>query len=182
MNKKVIGIITSILILMGGYFYASPYLVLNSIKNAAQVGDSEKISAYIDYPSVRQSFKDQMNAKIMKEMPNQKNDKFSALGAMFASTIVDKMADSFISPEGMTLLIQGKGFKEKLQAHQERQANPSSDDKTKLAYSTRYLSMNVFEATLKHKDRDMDDTPRIVMERDGLSWKVKKFAFPIDNK
>ncbi|MEG2269601.1 MAG: DUF2939 domain-containing protein, partial [Acinetobacter sp.] len=43
MNKKLIGaLITAVIILIGGYYYASPYLVLNSIKSAAQAGDSEK--------------------------------------------------------------------------------------------------------------------------------------------
>lgn len=69
MNKKLIGaIIAVVIVLVGGYYYASPYLVLNSIKNAAQAGDSEKVSAYMDYPSVRQSFKDQMNAYMVKEI------------------------------------------------------------------------------------------------------------------
>lgn len=72
MNKKILGSVVALVIAIVGYLYASPYLVLNSIKTAAQNGESEKVSQYIDYPSVRQSFKDQINAMMMKEMANQK--------------------------------------------------------------------------------------------------------------
>ena len=68
MNKKRIWLIGGIVIMVLTYIYASPYLVLNSIQRAAQAGDSEKVSNYIDYPSVRQSFKDQMNAMVMKKV------------------------------------------------------------------------------------------------------------------
>jgi hypothetical protein len=84
-----------------------PYLALNNIKKA-QAGDSDTVSKYIDYPSVRQSFKDQMNAKMAKELMNQDNDGFAALGAMLASTMVDKMIDGIVTPEGMTLMLKGK--------------------------------------------------------------------------
>ena len=76
------------------YKRQTPYLALNNIKKAAQAGDSDTVSKYIDYPSVRHSFKDQMNAMMMKEMVNQEDDGFAALGAMLASTMVDKMIDA----------------------------------------------------------------------------------------
>ncbi|MCH7388334.1 DUF2939 domain-containing protein [Acinetobacter modestus] len=121
MNKKLIGaIIAVVIVLVGGYYYASPYLVLNSIKNAAQAGDSEKVSAYMDYPSVRQSFKDQMNAYMVKEMALKETNGWEALGTMIATTMVDKMVDAVVTPEGMTLMLQGKDFKDSLKAHTEQ--------------------------------------------------------------
>ena len=45
MNKKLIGaLIAVIVVLVGGYYYASPYLALNTIKKAAQAGDSDTVS------------------------------------------------------------------------------------------------------------------------------------------
>jgi hypothetical protein len=108
MNKKLIGALIAIVVVICGYWYATPYLALNNIKKAAQAGDSDTVSKYIDYPSVRQSFKDQMNAKMAKELMNQDNDGFAALGAMLASTMVDKMIDGFVTPEGMTLMLKAR--------------------------------------------------------------------------
>ncbi len=53
-----------------------------------------------------------MNAMMMKEMATNKDtDGFAALGAMLASTMVDKMIDGFVTPEGMTMMMQGKDLK-----------------------------------------------------------------------
>ena len=178
MNKKLIGaLIAVIVVLVGGYYYASPYLVLNSIKSAAQAGDSEKVSAYIDYPSVRQSFKDQMNAYMVKDLASKDTDGWEALGTMIATTMVDKMVDAVVTPEGMTLMLQGKDFKDSLKPHTE-QSSDQTTPKEKLDYSTRYLSMNLFEVTLKNPNNDKQ--LKVIMERDGLSWKVKKFVIPMD--
>ena len=38
--------------------------------------------------------------------------------------------------------------------------------------------MNMFEITLKNPNNEKQ--PKIIMERDGLSWKVKKFVIPMD--
>ena len=178
MNKKLIGaIIAVVIVLVGGYYFASPYLVLNSIKNAAQAGDSEKVSAYMDYPSVRQSFKDQMNAYMVKEMASKETNGWEALGTMIATTMVDKMVDAVVTPEGMTLMLQGKDFKDSLKPYTEQSSNQTISQE-KLDYSTRYLSMNMFEVTLKNPNNEKQ--LKIIMERDGLSWKVKKFVIPMD--
>ncbi|MFW1858560.1 DUF2939 domain-containing protein [Acinetobacter defluvii] len=181
MNKKVLGAviaIMTIIILIGGYFYASPYLALNSIRNAVKSGDSEKLSAYIDFDSVRQSFKSQMNAYVVKEMASEKTDGWEALGAMVASTMVDKMVDAVVTPEGMTLMLQGKNVKESLIGDSGDTTDSESKDK-QLDYGTRYLSMNKFEVTLKNKDTGKE--LKVIMERNGLSWVIKKFVIPMDS-
>lgn len=177
MNKKITWSIIGVIVLVLGYLYASPYLVLNGIKNAAQAEDVEKVSAYIDYPSVRQSFKDQMNAYMVKEMASKETDGWEALGTMIASTMVEKMVDAVVTPEGMTLILQGKDFKQSLQSHDKLSSEESSSPKNKIEYNTRYLSMNLFEATLQNSENGKQI--KVIMERDGLSWKVKKLVLPL---
>ena len=65
MNKKLIGALIAIVVVICGYLYASPYLAINNIKKAAEAGDTEKLSTYIDYPSVRESLKSQVKASVM---------------------------------------------------------------------------------------------------------------------
>lgn len=174
----MIGALVAIAILLiGGYYYASPYLVMNSIKDAAQAGDSEKVSAYIDFPSVRQSFKVQINAYMVKELAIQDDNEWEALGTMIASNMIDKMVEATITPEGMTLIMQGKDFRESFKPASQDSSNSSSTD-AKLDYSTRYLSINVFELTLNSLESDKQ--VKVIMERDGLSWKVKKIVIPMN--
>lgn len=176
MNKKMIGVIFGLIILIFGYLYASPYIVLNSIKNALKDNDSEKFSAYIDYTSVRQSVKDQMNAYMLKEITTKETNGWEALGAMMASTLAEKMVDAVVTPEGMTLMLQGKDLRKSLTGNIEDK--PKRTDPPKIEYSTRYLSMSMFEVTFKNKENGSD--VKIIMERDGLSWKIKKIVLPMD--
>ena len=179
MNKKILGSIVALVIAIVGYLYASPYLVLNSIKTAAQNGESEKVSQYIDYPSVRQSFKDQMNAVMAKELMKQDNDGFAALGAMFASTMVDKMIDGFVTPEGMTLMLQGKDLKQSAQQSMGGQDSSNQEnEEPKPEYEAGYTSLNDFEVVIK--DQDQSKEVKVLMVRDGLSWKIHKIAVPMD--
>lgn len=177
MNKKIFGAVIALILVICGYLYATPYLALNTIKNAAQKGDSEKVSAYIDYPSVRQSFKDQMNAMMMKEMANHKDDGFAALGAMLASTMVDKMVDGIVTPEGMTLMLKGKNLNDAEQDSQDAQST-ETQEQPKPEYEAGYTSMNDFEVIIK--DQDQSKEVKVLMVRDGLSWKIHKIAVPLD--
>lgn len=177
MNKKFIWSIAGFVLALLVYLYASPYIAINSIKNAAQAGDSGKLSKYIDYPSVRQSFKDQMNAMMVKEMANQENNEWAALGAMLASTMVDKMIDGIVTPEGMALMLQGKNLKDGLP-----QSTHTSQSETKEVfgadYTRRYTGFNNFEIMIKDKERAQ--SVKIHMVRDGLRWKISKIAMPLE--
>ncbi|MFW1950602.1 DUF2939 domain-containing protein [Acinetobacter beijerinckii] len=177
MNKKITWSIVAIVFAIFAYLYASPYLVLNNIKNAAQSGDSEKLSTYIDYPSVRQSFKDQMNAYMLKEMAKHDNDGFAALGTMLASTMVDKMIDGIVTPEGMTMMMQGKNLKDSAQ-DSVQQEESSIQDEHQPDYKSGYTSLNDFEILIK--DQDKAKEVKVLMVRDGLSWKINKIVVPLE--
>ena len=176
-STKLIGALIAIVVVICGYLYATPYLALNNIKKAAQAGDSDTVSKYIDYPSVRQSFKDQMNAMMAKELMNQDTDGFAALGAMLASTMVDKMVDGFVTPEGMTLMLKGKNLKDAEQDSQDAQT-AETQEQPKPEYEAGYTSLNDFEVVIK--DQDQSKEVKVLMVRDGLSWKIHKIAVPME--
>ncbi|HFX6313013.1 TPA: DUF2939 domain-containing protein [Acinetobacter baumannii] len=178
MNKKLIGALIAIVVVICSYLYASPYLALNNIKKAAQAGDSDTVSKYIDYPSVRQSFKDQMNAMMAKELMNQDTDGFAALGAMLASTMVDKMIDGFVTPEGMTLMLQGKDLKKSVSGGENESAEHKQEEHQP-DYETSYTSFNDFQVVIKDPNKSKE--VKVLMVRDGLSWKINKIVVPLDN-
>lgn len=166
MNKKLIGALIAIVVVICGYLYATPYIALNNIKKAAQAGNSDTVSKYIDYPSVRQSFKDQMNAYMLKEMAKHDNDGFAALGTMLASTMVDKMIDGIVTPEGMTMMMQGKNLKDSAK-DSVQQEESSIQDEHQPDYKSGYTSLNDFEVLIE--DQDKAKEVKVLMVRDGLS-------------
>ncbi|WP_343682788.1 DUF2939 domain-containing protein [Acinetobacter baylyi] len=183
MSKALKFSIIGVILLVVGYLFASPYIAIHQIKEAVQKGDSEKLANYIDFPSVRQSFKDQLNAQMVKEMANQKNnnDEFAALGAMLASVMVEKMVDAIVTPQGITLMLQGKDLKQSglIQDTPAPQQEVSSTNEN-IDYSLSYQSFNRVNMILENKDRPEKGKATVKMERDGLSWKIKAFEVPMD--
>jgi hypothetical protein len=98
-------------VLLMGYVVGAPYWTVHQMRSAAKDRDGEALSEHIDFPSVRQSLKEQVNAMMMKEMSTKaelKENPFAALGMAFASTLVDKTVDTFVTPAGITQLMSGK--------------------------------------------------------------------------
>jgi hypothetical protein len=67
-GSKILAAIGLVLFAILIYIAASPYITVYQMKSAAERHDGEALSEHIEFPSVRQSLKDQMNAMLMKEM------------------------------------------------------------------------------------------------------------------
>ena len=59
MMKKIVALV---LVMMGGGFYATPYIALHNMQQAAQAKDAAALNEYIDYPAVKESLKLSMNS------------------------------------------------------------------------------------------------------------------------
>lgn len=176
MSKKITFIsIGLIIILILGYLFASPYIVLNKIKNSIEVNDSEAVASYIDFPSVRQSLKEQLNQQLQEQQKNSENldnDPFAELGNLFATTIIDKFIDIALTPKNLTILLQGKKLENPLDPQEpSKNENEADNSKSDVSYSTSYKSFNRFQVDIK-KDTSANHDVSIVMTRDGLSWKI----------
>ena len=162
------------------YLYASPYLVLNNIKNAAEQGDADKLSGYIDFPSVKQSMKDQVKAVMVKELASIKEqDGFEALGTMLGAAMIDPLIDGLVTPDGVALMLQGQKLDFDLN-------NDTPEDKPKaknedIDYKAGYLSFNRFKVQIIDAN-DPNESIDVIMHRDWLSWKVTRINFSLDSK
>ena len=72
--KKIGAAVVLVGALVGGVYYASPYLVLNELRQAVAAKDSEVLKELIDFPSVRQSLKDQFNVILASNMAAEAKD------------------------------------------------------------------------------------------------------------
>ena len=178
--KKFLPWLVGLLVIFAIYLYASPYLVLNSIKNAAQQGDADKLSGYIDFPSVKQSMKDQVKAAMVEELAaSDEQDGFEALGTMLAAAMIDPLIDGLVTPDGVALMIQGQKLDFDLN-------NDKPEDKPKaknedIDYKAGYLSFNRFKVQIIDAD-DPNESLDVIMHRDWLSWKVTRINFSLDSK
>ncbi|MBB3107382.1 hypothetical protein FHS24_001907 [Psychrobacter luti] len=178
--KKFLPWLVGLLVIFAIYLYASPYLVLNNIKNAAEQGDADKLSGYIDFPSVKQSMKDQVKAVMVKELASSKEQNgFEALGTMLGTAMIDPLIDGLVTPDGVALMLQGQKLDFDLN-------NDTPEDKPKgknedIDYKAGYLSFNRFKVQVIDAD-DPNESIDVIMHRDWLSWKVTRINFSLDSK
>lgn len=155
------------------YVAAAPYIAVHQMKYAAASRDGEALSEYIEFPSVRQSLKDQMNAAFMKEMTNElEGNPFAAVGAAFAGMMVDKLVDAYVTPAGITQLMLGEN------PNQNESGEPAGDSAQEpfANASMSYDSLSKFVVTVKG---DTGDEGKFILRRRGIGWKLTEILIPI---
>lgn len=109
--KKIISLIVLVLIALGGYFYATPYLAISNLGKAVKEGNTTKVSEYVDYDHLRQNINRQLKIVVTEKMmndPELNNNPFAGLALAMVTKIVDEATDTLVSPEGMSAMLDGK--------------------------------------------------------------------------
>lgn len=175
--KKIAWIAGIILALVVGYVAAGPYLTVSAIKAGIIEQDSEKLSENIEFPTLRQNLKDQLNTVMMKNAATElKDNPFAALAAGLATKMVDGIVDSFATPSGLAALMEGK--KPSQNDGTESEALPKKDDLFKNARFI-YDSIKQFSIWVPN---NRGEEARFVLQRDGLSWKLVNLIIPVDDE
>lgn len=159
-----------------GYLIASPYIVVRQIQTAARAQDAERLIEYVDFPSVRQSLKDQMNIRLMKVVEQEKNNPFSAMGAAIGGAMVERMVDGFVTPSGLITLM--KGNRPKIGPAGEPSTPPSAASPAgTFAGEMSYEGIDKFVVTVRGKN---EEPFRFVLRRYFLSWRLTELILPPD--
>lgn len=175
--KRKISIVVVLLVVFCGYFFASPYLAMSSIKDGIMEGDSETLEEYINFVSVRQGLKDQFNAVVMeKAAAESKDNPFGALGMVFATKIIEGAVDSFITPDGLSRLSQGNA-EPQMKAGGSSGAGQGEKDEVFGNASYGFTSLSRFTVRVPS---DNADEVIFTLRRSGLSWQLTKIALPLE--
>ena len=127
--KIAIGALLALALSIGAHWYYSPYIAMNSMISAAKAKDADKFNEYVDYPSLRESFKGQFSAKLAGVMGSQPSNPFSAFGAMLGMTMINQMVDALVRPElVMKMMEEGKAQQPNKSASS-KQSSDESDTK-----------------------------------------------------
>lgn len=163
------------LLILAGYFFATPYLTIASIKSSLSERNAEALSENIDFPVLRQNLKDQLNFVVMNAGMNELDDNpFSGLVTMMASNMVDGMVDAFISPTGLASIMQGE--EPSLGTDNTQTGSPTKEDLLKDAEFS-YDSLNQFSVTIENEE---EDQIKLILQRDWFSWKLINIVLPMD--
>ena len=90
-------------------FLVSPWWSIAGLMQSVRAGDKYRTELYLDFPRVRASLREQLNAQIGESMAKDKQDNpFAALGTMIGSVAVDRAVDLFVTPEGLQRLMENQ--------------------------------------------------------------------------
>lgn len=174
--RRFVLIAFAVLVLVIAYVAAGPYITIAEIKKGVAERDAEVLAEKIDFSALRQDLKEQLRAKgITMAVNESQSNPLAALVAGLATTMVDGVVDSFVTPAGLASLMGG----EKPSDQTSRRSEASGPgEKNALFHDARYGydSLSKFSAWVPTDD---GKEIRFILQRDGLSWRLVKVVLPI---
>ena len=161
-------------VLVVAYLAASPWLTAYQLRAALEAQDSEALVEHVDFPTLRQNLKDDLNAMLVQETQDEENP-FAALGVLLGSAIVDRMVDAFVTPAGLAGLLNAPG-RNVLQEDAPVRRRGLTDDLGDTNLQMGYWSINRFDIVATNKETG--DQVRFVLRRRGVGWKLTRIRLP----
>ena len=164
-------------------YFASPLLAVRGLVSAAKAGDEAALEQRVDFPALRQSMKNEMNARLVAEMRKDLGDHDKALGGLgmlLAPSFISSAVDTLITPKAVAAMVTEA--REPRAADGIGQARPKTDDaddKIKRSYS--YRGLNTFAVTLQEQDRPERRLSLLMERRNLFFWKLAGVELPEPN-
>ena len=174
MNSKKIKLILIIipLLVLFSYFFTALYS-FHQFHKGIYYNDKKLIKDYVEWDELRENFKNYINIQLLKE--TQKSDDLKDLGEFgillsgLASKFVESMVDSYLNPEGLSMLIEKSEKKDEI---------PKPTFLTLIGGFTimDFNSLSSFYVTYENEGQELP----IFFNRKGLTWKITQIEFPGD--
>jgi hypothetical protein len=167
MRRSILITIAAVLI-VGAWFWASPYFAIAGLRNALIQNDTSELEERVDFPRLRENVKMQMSTFMMAGMKEQlKDNPFAALGLALATKLTDVMVDSMVTPAGMLTLMDLK-------------TDGASETSgfalmTSSEFAIRRDGLDGFELQTA---KDGDQMPTFRFKRDGIGWRLVGLQMP----
>lgn len=167
----IVAAIALLAVAAGAWYAFSPQWTLWQIRQAAEARDAEELSAYVDYPKVRESMKSQLKAAMAAKMMESGSNGFEAIGMAIGMQMMDPMIDAMISPEGLQA-----GFARAAKADQQagKKAAPfalGEDD----SYRIERDGIDAFRVVIEDPGKE---ATFLKFERRGLGWVLAGVQLP----
>jgi len=166
--KKAAGFSALAAVVIAGWVAASPYLTMRSIGKAVQENDSATISEHVDFPALREDLKGKLMVKASQEIEkSQSSNPFAGLGQMLAMTMVNQMVEGFVTPAGVTMMLQKGKPSMPVQQTSQGQQGASNEPSEKPRFNVKYQGWSKVRVNREGTDG------AFIFRRDGLtSWKL----------
>lgn len=173
-TKAIILNIVFLLTCLIVYIIACPFLTVNNLKKAVEEQNSVEMAKYINYETLRESFKKQFDTRIIESTSKTVGNPVAALAAAYVSKLTDPMVDEALTPESLTKILTGyKKFRNKKADATLAEVGPVEEKALSgilMEARNSYDSLNEFSILIS---TEKGNETRIIMKRTGIfSWKV----------
>lgn len=169
--RKWIGLLAIVvlaLIAAGAWWYASPWWTLQAMRDAARERNEAKLSAYVDYPALREDVKGDLRQFALGETAKAQPGGLANLGAALAVAVIDPLVDAAVSPAGVQAMFA-----------QEQTAKTASTRDAPLTVKAPDKPVIDREGLNAFRVRNQDPSKgALVFHRFGLGWKLVGIDFP----
>jgi hypothetical protein len=178
--KVLVAILLAAALSVGAHWYYSPFLAMDSMVSAAKAKDGDKFNEFVDYSSLRESFKGQFTAKMAEVMGKQSGNPYSALGAMLGMTMINQMVDALVRPElVMRMMEEGKAQQPNNSEGDKPTSNDSYTKAPKWGFERKGTDLVLATPILEGSN---DSQPVFVFRRAGYAnWKLTEVRLPAMN-
>jgi len=171
MNKKLkLALIISPIVIVCLYFFTAIYS-FHQFHKGIYYNNKNLIQDYVEWDELRKNFKNYINIELLKE--TQKSDEFKDLGELgvlltgLAGKLVETMVDSYLNPEGLSLLIEKSEKKDEI---------PEPTLLTLIGGFT-IMDFNGHSSFYITYENEGQEFP-VFFNRKGLTWKITQIEFP----
>lgn len=173
MKKLLIGLAAAAVVGLGVAWAAAPVLAAQGLIRAARAGDARKLEQSVDFPALRQSLKEELNAELVARMrrdPEMAESALGGLGLMLAPMLLSGAVDTLVTPEMVAdMVVTAEAPDPTKPPTPEPGDARDSDD---IHQSWGYRDLNHFAVTLTDRDRP-EQQLALILERRGLfEWKL----------
>ncbi|WAC70870.1 DUF2939 domain-containing protein [Roseateles sp. SL47] len=196
-SKWIQAAVVAVVVVVGGGWFASPYLAVHQMREAAKAGDTDRFNAHVDYPRLRDNLKAQLTASFKQgdEDSSQPGNDFKkaagAFGRMLGTAMAEGAVEALVRPEVvMRLLQQGQWMPKKRAADREPSAGtgpdapPGQQPETtpkdeQVDWWTERPSLTTVIFHARRIDKPQDRQVALVFEQRGwVSWQLTDIQLP----
>lgn len=180
--KLLIGVALILLLGLLGYVAAGPWITIAEIRQGVETRDSERLTANIDFPSLRKNVKMQFRSALIER--GQRESENAALGLALAGlggALVDGIVDTALTPEGLAALMSGQEQAVLTTSPGTEAHNPQAQQQSKpeLFADARY-TYDWHDRFSVWVPNDDGSEIRFILARQGLSWRLSNVVLPLD--
>ena len=158
MRKLALAVLVLLLAAAGGWYFASPWLAMRGLVDAARSGDQAALAERVDFAALRASAELQLREEIAERARG--GDILERIGGAIAGQFAGTAADAAITPQAIANIVTAGSFALPLVPQRYRGQQ--------LEWSVERTGFDSFEAVSTWEDGSAG--PVLLFRRDGLGW------------